>query len=72
MPFEIIPELLTEEETARALGVQCSTLATWRCTRRYNLPYVKAGRLVRYRAKDVAAFIESRLVGGVATEPEAA
>lgn len=53
--------LLTPQEVAEILGVDVETLNVWRCTKRYNLPYVKAGRLVRYRASDVAAFIENRL-----------
>jgi excisionase family DNA binding protein len=67
----ILPQLLNEEDAARVLGVRRPTLATWRSTHRYDLPYVKAGRLVRYRAEDLAAFIQRRLVGGATTEAEA-
>jgi Helix-turn-helix domain len=56
-------ELLTESKTAELLGLRNpKTLAVWRCTKRYDLPYVKYGRSVRYRLKDVRAFIESHLV----------
>ena len=55
-----IPKLLSEVETAEALGVSPATLATWRCTGRYALPFTKVGRLVRYREPDVAEFLESR------------
>lgn len=54
-------KLLTPDETAERLGILTKTLDVWRCTQRYNLPYVKVGRLVRYRESDVEAFIESRL-----------
>ncbi len=54
-------KLLTPDETAERLGVLTKTLDVWRCTQRYNLPYVKVGRLVRYRESDIEAFIESRL-----------
>ena len=54
--------LLTPAQAAEKLGVAIQTLNTWRCTKRYPLPYVKAGRKVMYRANDVTAFIESRLV----------
>ena len=57
------PKLLTEAEAADYLSVEPQTLCTWRCTRRYNLPYIKVGRLVRYRPEDVEAFLESRTVG---------
>lgn len=53
-------KLLTTDEVADILGVDPHTLAVWRCTGRYDLPYVKTGRLVRYRRPDVDAFIEKR------------
>ncbi len=54
-------KLLTPEQTAERLGVLTTTLDVWRSTQRYRLPYVKVGRLVRYREGDVEAFIESRI-----------
>jgi predicted DNA-binding transcriptional regulator AlpA len=53
-------KLLTPNEVADILGVTSHTLAVWRCCRRYNRPWIKVGRKVRYRASDVEAFIESR------------
>ena len=58
------PQLLTPDQTAALLGVQVQTLSVWRTKKRYGLPYVKCGRLVRYRASDVQLFIESRLQDG--------
>lgn len=52
--------LLTPQQVANVLGVTPQTLAVWRCEKRYNLPYVKAGRLVRYRDIDVQEFIARR------------
>lgn len=57
--------LLTKDDVSRILGVTVGTLAVWRATKRYNLPYVKSGRLIRYREQDVQAFITSRLHGEV-------
>ena len=58
-------QLLTAEEVAAMLGVKTSTLATWRCTRRYSLPWVKVGkRRVMYRPSDVDTFIEDGVVCG--------
>ena len=54
--------LLTPAEAGAILGVTVGTLQIWRTTRRYPLPYVKSGRLVRYKAEDVQAFIDSRTV----------
>ena len=55
--------LLTPKDVSEILGVSVETLNVWRATNRYPLPYVKAGRLVRYRMTDVNQFIESRLHG---------
>ena len=51
-------KLRTPRDVSDLLGVTIHTLAVWRCEQRYNLPYIKAGRLVRYRPEDVNAFIE--------------
>lgn len=55
--------LMTPKEVADYLGVSTETLNVWRCTKRYNLPYIKAGRLVRYRIEDVECFVASRIEG---------
>ena len=52
--------LLSPEQAAQALGLKPATLSIWRCTGRYNLRFVKAGRLIRYRAGDVVAWLDSR------------
>ncbi|MAH06546.1 MAG: DNA-binding protein [Alphaproteobacteria bacterium] len=57
--------LMTSHDVSKILGVSVGTLAVWRTTKRYNLPYVKSGRLIRYRQEDVQAFIESRFCGEV-------
>ena len=57
---------LTPDQAARYLGLESAgTLAVWRCTKRYPLPYVKIGRKVVYDIRDLDAFIESRKVGRV-------
>lgn len=50
-------DLLTREQAAQYLGVTPNTLAVWACTHRYPLPFVKIGRLVKYRRADLEAFI---------------
>jgi len=62
MHHENREKLLAPGQVADLLGVTTHTLAVWRCTQRYNLPYIKCGRLVRYRPSDVEAFLESRCV----------
>jgi excisionase family DNA binding protein len=58
-----IPKLLTPDQVSDLLGVTPHTLAVWRSEGRYNLPYMKTGRLVRYREGDVKRFIEDRMRG---------
>lgn len=53
--------LLTPAQAAEILGVTHQTLAVWRSTGRYNLPFVKVGRRVMYRLTDIQGFIEERL-----------
>ena len=58
------PEHCCSEETAASiLGLKSkATLADWRHNQRHPLPYVKIGRMVRYRFKDLEEFIERRLI----------
>lgn len=56
------PKLLSSSEAAEFLGISPITLAGWRCSKRYSLPYVKFGRVVKYHEADLHAFLESHLV----------
>ncbi|WP_409408763.1 helix-turn-helix domain-containing protein [Acidithiobacillus ferriphilus] len=62
-PPEAIPTQIDEKRTAEVLGVKVSTLTNWRTTGRYALPYIKVGRLVRYRVTDLAQWIAKRRQG---------
>nr|WP_081355805.1 helix-turn-helix domain-containing protein [Nitrosospira multiformis] len=52
--------LLKPAEAAEYIGVTESTLSVWRCTGRYDIPYIKVGRLVRYRKSALDAFLHRR------------
>jgi excisionase family DNA binding protein len=54
--------LMNNEEAAAYLGVTPRTLEVWRCVKRYNIAYIKVGRLVRYKQAALDSFIESRTV----------
>jgi excisionase family DNA binding protein len=54
--------LLTIKEASDYLGVTEGTLNTWRSIKRYNLNFVKVGRLVRYKQSDLDAFLDRRTV----------
>jgi excisionase family DNA binding protein len=47
-------------QAAQYLGIDAGTLAVWRCTGRYALPFIKVGRKVRYRLSALNAWLESR------------
>ena len=59
------PELLDQSEAAEFLGLTANTLMAWRSTKRYDLPYIKVGGLVRYDVKDLLAFLDSRKVSQI-------
>jgi excisionase family DNA binding protein len=52
-----MPRLMSRHEAAEYLGVKPQTLAIWATTKRYNLPYIKVGRLAKYRQEDLDEFI---------------
>lgn len=57
------PNLLNRKEAADYLGIKEQTLACWACAGRYRLPFVRVGRLVKYRQQDLDAFILENRIG---------
>lgn len=57
-------QLLTRKLAAEFLGVQENTLAVWATNKRYNLPFYKVGRLVKYKISDLEKFISENQKGG--------
>ena len=60
---EIVKETrstVTPEEAAEILWVSQHTLAVWRSTGRYALPYIKIGRKIRYRISDLENWMAKR------------
>ena len=58
--METNTDLMDPSETSQLISVAQGTLAVWRSTGRYDLPYVKVGRLVRYRRTDIEAWLNRR------------
>ena len=58
-------ELLTTEDAAAYLNIKPQTLNNWRVTGRYALPFIRVGRLCRYRMADLDAFIAARTAGKI-------
>lgn len=53
-------QLLDPNQAAEILRVGAATLSVWRCTGRYQLPFLKMGHRVFYRAGDLRQFIARR------------
>lgn len=62
-----LQDLLDAEQAAEILDVTPGTLAVWRCSGRYALPFVKVGRKVRYRRADLEAWLVGRTQSNGAT-----
>jgi Helix-turn-helix domain len=60
--------LLLPKSAAEILKVETTTLATWRSKKRWPLPYLKIGKLIRYRKSDVDAFLDFCSRGGLEDE----
>lgn len=52
--------MLDNAAAAEYLGISTGTLDVWRSTGRYAIPFIKVGRLVKYRQSALDAFLESR------------
>lgn len=55
-------ELLTRAEAGAYLGIRPQTLSLWASVGRYDLPYIRVGRCVRYRRSDLDAFLARRTI----------
>lgn len=55
--------MMPTREAAEYLGLAESTLVTWRSTRRVEIPYVKLGRRVLYRQRDLDVWLDAQAVG---------
>lgn len=51
-------EFLSRQELADILNVPVPTLASWAYTGKPELPFVRLGKLIRYRVSDVERFLE--------------
>lgn len=51
------------KQAAKLIGVSSATLATWRCTKKEQIPYYKIGKKVFYKIEHVLSWIETKKVG---------
>lgn len=52
---------LTSKEVAKFLNISTGTLAVWRCEKRYNIPFIKVGRSVKYPVKGINEWLNSQV-----------
>jgi len=57
-------DLLDTTQAAAYIGVTPRTLEVWRAVRRHAIPYIKVGRLVKYRRADLDRWLVSRTIDG--------
>jgi hypothetical protein len=66
MPFKNLSldiDTLTDTEGASTLlAVPAATLIKWRSTGEVRIPFVRIGRQIKYRTRDLKLFIESSTV----------
>ncbi|RIJ26385.1 helix-turn-helix domain-containing protein [Henriciella mobilis] len=54
-------DLLTPDQVSEILGVKKQRLSEWRIGRgNVTIPYIKVGKYVRYRRRDVLDFLKSQ------------
>ena len=58
-----LDQLLTEYDVARITGMSVASVRRWRLLRQ-GPTYLKIGSSVRYRSKDIGAWLASRPTGG--------
>ena len=64
IPSDPNPNQLLDTNQRPLLGLSPHTLCVWRLDGRYNLPYLKMGRKIKYRRSDLLAWLASRTVTG--------
>jgi hypothetical protein len=55
-------QIRNEQEAAKFIGVTVHALRAWRWRKKDGPTYLKLGSCVRYRQRDLEAYLESRLV----------
>lgn len=60
------PEYLDEKRLCALLGISSVTATKWRAKAK-GPPFIKVGRLVRYRRSDVEAWLRANTVGALAS-----
>jgi excisionase family DNA binding protein len=54
--------LYSSRDAANYLGIAGGTLEIWRCTKRHQIPFIRVGRLIKYRKVDLDAWLDAQTV----------
>jgi len=55
-------QYLTPEQLSDMLNISLSTIEKWRFNGNVKIPFIKLGRIIRYRVDDVHQFLEDNIV----------
>jgi|GEM_PF-558521 len=58
--------IINTSEAAMLIRTPEKSLIKWRSTGEHNIPFIKIGRNVRYRTKDLRDWIDAHVQNGVA------
>ncbi len=64
-------DMVSADEAATILNIRPQTLAIWRCTGRYSLPFIRVGRRIMYSRRALDKWTAGR-TGTSTTQLEAA
>ncbi|WP_341325919.1 helix-turn-helix domain-containing protein [Methylotuvimicrobium sp. KM2] len=53
-----VDALIDTDGAAKLLNIPRGTLIKWRCTGENNIPYVRIGRLIKYRTTALLEYVE--------------
>ena len=52
-------QYLTQKEVSKILDVKVTTLNSWRCSKKYEIPHIKLGRVILYPYIEFHEWLES-------------
>jgi hypothetical protein len=64
------PEFFSNPKAAKYIDITPGTLAVWRSTGRFAIPFFRIGSKIRYRKSDLDAFLASRRVDPAKRKPK--
>lgn len=64
LEVQITNSLMNQKEAAAYLGTTVKSLNTWRARGKYNIPYVRWGKNIRYKKESLDAWIMEHTTNG--------